>query len=50
MRPESENAKERTVTTETVIVGYARTPIGKFGGGFQPLSAMDLGAEAIKAA
>ncbi len=38
------------MTTETVIVGYARTPIGKFGGGFQPLSAMDLGAEAIKAA
>ncbi|MFN2556803.1 MAG: acetyl-CoA C-acetyltransferase [Nitriliruptorales bacterium] len=38
------------MTTETVIVGYARTPIGKFGGGFKPLSAMDLGAEAIKAA
>ncbi len=35
---------------ETVVVGYARTPIGKFGGGFSSLSAMDLGGFALKAA
>jgi len=36
--------------TNTVITGIARTPIGRFGGGFQPLSAVDLGAAAIAAA
>jgi acetyl-CoA C-acetyltransferase len=36
--------------TEAVIVGYARTPIGRFGGGLAPLSAMDLGGRAIRAA
>jgi acetyl-CoA C-acetyltransferase len=35
---------------EAVIVGYARTPIGKFGGGLSSLSAMDLGGAAVKAA
>ncbi len=35
---------------ETVVVGYARTPIGRFGGGLSPLSAMDLGGTAIAAA
>ncbi len=35
---------------ETVVVGYARTPIGKFGGGLSTLSAMDLGGHAIAAA
>ncbi len=35
---------------EAVIVGYARTPIGKFGGGLSPLSAMALGGRAIAAA
>ena len=35
---------------EAVIVGYARTPIGKFGGGLGPLSAMDLGGVAIAGA
>ncbi|MDP8969298.1 MAG: acetyl-CoA C-acetyltransferase [Actinomycetota bacterium] len=35
---------------EAVIVGYARTPIGKFLGGLSSLSAMDLGGVAIKAA
>jgi acetyl-CoA C-acetyltransferase len=30
-----------------VIVGYARTPIGRFGGGFSSLTAMDLGGRAI---
>jgi acetyl-CoA C-acetyltransferase len=36
--------------TETVVVGYARTPVGKFGGGLSSLSAMQLGGHAIKAA
>jgi acetyl-CoA C-acetyltransferase len=35
---------------DPVIVGYARTPIGKFQGGLAPLSAMDLGGVAIRAA
>ena len=33
-----------------VITGIARTPIGRFGGAFQPLEAVDLGAAAIRAA
>lgn len=36
--------------TKTVIVGAARTPFGKFGGSLKALSAVDLGAVAIKAA
>jgi acetyl-CoA C-acetyltransferase len=36
--------------TETVVVGYARTPVGKFGGGFSSLTAMDLGGHAIRGA
>jgi acetyl-CoA C-acetyltransferase len=35
---------------EAVIVGYARTPIGKFQGGLSSLTAMDLGGVAIRAA
>ncbi len=35
---------------EAVVVGYARTPVGKFGGGLASLTAMDLGGHAIKAA
>ena len=35
---------------EAVIVGYARTPIGKFSGGLASLTAMDLGGAAIKGA
>jgi acetyl-CoA C-acetyltransferase len=35
---------------EAVIVGYARTPIGKFGGAFSSLTAMDLGGRAIAGA
>jgi len=35
---------------DPVIVGYARTPIGKFLGGLAPLSAMQLGAAAIRGA
>jgi len=34
----------------SVILGSARTPIGKLGGGLAPLSAAELGASAIKAA
>ena len=34
----------------SVIVGIARTPLGRFGGGLKPLSAVELGAEAIRAA
>jgi acetyl-CoA C-acetyltransferase len=36
--------------SEAVIVGYARTPIGKFLGGLSSLSAVDLGGRAIAAA
>jgi acetyl-CoA C-acetyltransferase len=36
--------------TRSFIVGGARTPIGKFRGGFAPLRAVDLGAAAIRAA
>jgi acetyl-CoA C-acetyltransferase len=35
---------------EAVIVGYARTPIGKFSGGLSSLTAMDLGGRAIAGA
>lgn len=35
---------------ETVIVGGARTPFGKFGGGLKDVSAADLGATAIRGA
>src|SRR5437899_50260 len=34
--------------TTSVIVAGARTPIGKFGGGFKDLAAVDLGGAAIK--
>ena len=34
----------------SVIVAGARTPIGKFGGGFKHVPAVDLGAHAIRAA
>jgi acetyl-CoA C-acetyltransferase len=36
--------------SETVVVGFARTPVGKFGGGLASLSAMQLGGHAIRAA
>src|SRR5207244_142952 len=36
--------------TPSVIVAGARTPIGKFGGGFKDLAAVDLGAVAIREA
>lgn len=34
----------------SVIIGFARTPIGRFGGGFKPIGAVELGAAAIGAA
>jgi acetyl-CoA C-acetyltransferase len=34
----------------TVITGIARTPLGRFGGVYKPLRAVDLGAAAIRAA
>jgi len=37
-------------TTQVVIVGAARTPVGSFGGGLSSLPAHDLGEVAIKAA
>jgi acetyl-CoA C-acetyltransferase len=44
-------ASERSSTvTRSVIVAGARTPIGKFGGGFKDLKAVDLGAAAIREA
>jgi acetyl-CoA C-acetyltransferase len=36
--------------TRSVIVSGARTPIGKFGGGFKAVRAVDLGAAAIREA
>jgi acetyl-CoA C-acetyltransferase len=39
-----------TESDRTVIVGGARTPIGKFGGAFADLKAVDLGALAVRAA
>src|ERR671918_2642287 len=42
-------AKERTMT-RSVIVNGARTPIGKFAGGFKDLKAVDLGVVAIREA
>jgi acetyl-CoA C-acetyltransferase len=42
--------QEAATMTEAVIVGYARTPIGRFGGGLAGLTAMDLGGRAIAAA
>jgi acetyl-CoA C-acetyltransferase len=35
---------------DAVIVGYARTPIGKFNGGLASMTAMDLGGVAVRAA
>ena len=36
--------------TPSVIVSGARTPIGKFGGSFKDVPAVDLGGAAIRAA
>jgi acetyl-CoA C-acetyltransferase len=38
------------MTTECVILGYARTPYGKLGGGLSSLSAVQLGTHAVLAA
>ncbi|MFT5564126.1 MAG: acetyl-CoA C-acetyltransferase, partial [Myxococcota bacterium] len=44
------HSPQEHVMQDAVVVGYARTPIGKFGGGLSSFSAMDLGGFAIKAA
>src|SRR5438093_7238381 len=44
------NDREEIVMTPSVIVAGARTPIGRFGGGFKDLPAVDLGAVAIREA
>ena len=38
------------MSQDVVILGGARTPIGKFGGSLRPLSAVELGAHAIREA
>lgn len=38
------------MSQDIVILGGARTPIGKFGGNLRPLTAVDLGAHAIREA
>jgi len=38
------------MSQDVVILGGARTPIGKFGGNLRPLTAVDLGAHAIREA
>jgi acetyl-CoA C-acetyltransferase len=45
-----EEPEEETTVTRSVIVSGARTPIGKFGGGFRDVPAVDLGAAAIREA
>jgi acetyl-CoA C-acetyltransferase len=42
--------REESLVTEVVVVGYARTPIGRFGGGFASLTAMQLGGHAVAGA
>jgi acetyl-CoA C-acetyltransferase len=38
------------LTTEVVVVGAARTPIGRYGGAFRTVPAVELGAIAVRAA
>jgi acetyl-CoA C-acetyltransferase len=40
----------KPIMRDSVIVSAARTPVGKFGSAFRTLSAVDLGAAAIRAA
>jgi acetyl-CoA C-acetyltransferase len=47
---ESYSAGKGAVVTASVIIAGARTPIGKFGGGFRDVPAVDLGAAAIREA
>jgi acetyl-CoA C-acetyltransferase len=46
----SEPTKEKRPMPKTVILGAARTPFGKMGGGLASLDATDLGGTAISAA
>src|SRR5918996_3593767 len=49
MRDNDASERSRIVTTSVIVAG-ARTPIGKFGGGFRDVPAVDLGAAAIREA
>jgi acetyl-CoA C-acetyltransferase len=44
------HAWEERSMDDVVVVGYARTPVGRFGGGLSSLSAMQLGGHAIAGA
>jgi acetyl-CoA C-acetyltransferase len=50
MGPRNPESEEEFDMTPSVIVDGARTPIGRFGGGFRDLPAVKLGAAAIRAA
>lgn len=49
MRPHRVAEIGKTVE-DVVVVGYARTPVGRFGGGLSSLSAVELGGHAITGA
>jgi acetyl-CoA C-acetyltransferase len=40
--------KEETMTTEVFVLNAKRTPIGRFGGSFKNLTAVDLGVSVVK--
>jgi acetyl-CoA C-acetyltransferase len=48
--PDEQPSPQGETVTTSVIVAGARTPIGKFGGGFRDVPAVDLGAAAIREA
>src|SRR4051794_9771860 len=50
MLPSSPTRRTPKAMPQTVILGAARTPIGKMGGGLSSLDATELGSIAIKAA
>src|SRR3954467_2411574 len=50
MPPSSPTRRTPKAMPQTVILGAARTPIGKMGGGLSSLDATELGSIAIKAA
>jgi acetyl-CoA C-acetyltransferase len=48
--PDNDTFERSPIVTRSVIVAGARTPIGKFGGGFKDVPAVELGARAIREA
>src|ERR671932_2735104 len=50
MLPSTPTRRTHRTMPQTVILGTARTPIGKLGGGLSSLDATELGSIAIKAA